>query len=135
MERAPIAEAPPSFARFCVQRYEIFRKLTAIALKKLQCLTISPRQSYGKQHKKALGKADASIALLSLNHNLFTILDVEALLLVTRTDSTTVNGVAVGCGFTLAGISDGCGLAASIFMQFFAVVDAIYRPVLGLGHL
>ena len=57
MERAPIVEAPPSFACFCVQRYEIFRKLFAIALKKLQCLTKSPRQRYGKGHKKALGKA------------------------------------------------------------------------------
>jgi hypothetical protein len=60
MERAPIVEAPPSFARFCVQRYEIFRKLFAIALKKLQCLTKSPRKSYGKRHKKALGKARKS---------------------------------------------------------------------------
>ena len=40
-----------------LQRYETFRKLIAIAPKKLQCLTKSPRQRYGKRHKKALGKA------------------------------------------------------------------------------
>ena len=60
MERAPIVEAPPSFARFCVQRYEIFRKLTAIALKKLQCLTKSPRRSFSlrsRKHRKAAQKA------------------------------------------------------------------------------
>ena len=60
MERAPIVEAPPSFACFCVQRYEIFRKLIAIALKKLQCLTKSTRRRYGKRHEKALGKARKS---------------------------------------------------------------------------
>jgi hypothetical protein len=64
MELTPIVEAPPSFARFYVQRYGIIRKLIAIALKKLQCLTKSPRQSFSlrsrklrKTAQKALGKA------------------------------------------------------------------------------